>query len=269
MSDALRITRRVRHDLKFRTLSVASVQDLTPDLRRIVLEGPELAGFISPGFDDHVKIFPAAEGQAPILPTVGPDGPIFPEPRPVARDYTPRAYDAAANRLTLDFATGHGGPATEWAMRARVGSVLGIGGPRGSFIVPTVFADHVLIGDETALPAIARRLEELPAGVRAHAVIEVADAASRLDLHSQAEVALTWATRDGAPRGRAETLLAAVETALAGVDPSDAYVWIAAEANVAKALRAKVLGMGFSPKAMKAAGYWRLGGVGGEKISLD
>ena len=38
MSDALRITRRVRHDLKFRTLSVASVQDLTPDLRRIVLD---------------------------------------------------------------------------------------------------------------------------------------------------------------------------------------------------------------------------------------
>lgn len=269
MSDALRITRRVRHDLKFRTLSVASVQDLTTDLRRIVLEGPELAGFISPGFDDHVKIFPAAEGQAPILPTVGPDGPIFPEPRPVARDYTPRAYDAEANRLTLDFATGHGGPATEWAMRARVGSVLGIGGPRGSFVVPTVFADHVLIGDETALPAIARRLEELPAGVRAHPVIEVADAASRLDLHSQAEVALTWATRDGAPRGRAETLLAAVETALAGVDSSDAYVWIAAEAAVAKPLRAHVLTLGFSPKAMKAAGYWRLGGAGGEKISLD
>lgn len=100
-------------------------------------------------------------------------------------------------------------------------------------------------------------------------MIEVADAASRLDLHSQAEVALTWATRDGEPRGRAETLLAAVETALAGVDPSDAYVWIAAEAAVAKALRAKVLGMGFSPKAMKAAGYWRQGGAGGEKISLD
>ncbi|WEK40824.1 MAG: siderophore-interacting protein [Candidatus Brevundimonas colombiensis] len=269
MSDTPRITRRVRHDLKFRTLNVASVQDLTPDLRRSVLEGPDLAGFVSLGFDDHVKIFPAAEGQAPILPTVGPDGPIFPEPRPPARDYTPRAYDPATNRLTLDFAIGHGGPATEWATAAKVGSVLGIGGPRGSFVVPTDFADHVLIGDETALPAIARRLEELPAGVRAHAVIEVADAASRLDLDSPAEVALTWATRDGAPRGRAETLLAAVETALTGVDRSDAYVWIAAEADVAKALRARALALGFSPKAMKAAGYWRLGGTGGEKINLD
>ena len=269
MTDALRITRRVRHDLKFRTLNVAAVHDLTPDLRRIVLEGPELAGFISAAFDDHVKIFPAAEGQTPVMPTAGPDGPIFPEPRPVARDYTSRGYDGATNRLTMDFVTGHGGPATEWAMSAKVGSVLGIGGPRGSFVVPTAFADHVLIGDETALPAIARRLEELPAGVRAHAVIEVADAASRLDLHSQAEVALTWGTRDGAPRGRTETLLTAVETALAGVDPSDAYIWIAAEAAVAKTLRAHVLARGFSPKTMKAAGYWRLGGAGGEKINLD
>ncbi|GAW42350.1 NADPH-dependent ferric-chelate reductase [Brevundimonas sp. SH203] len=269
MSDAPRLTRRVRHDLKFRTLSVVSIQELTPDLRRIVLEGPDLAGFVSLGFDDHVKIFPAAEGQTPILPVAGPDGPIFPEPRPVARDYTPRAHDPATNRLTLDFATGHGGPATEWAMAARVGSLLGIGGPRGSFVVPTDFADHVLIGDETAIPAITRRLEELPAGVRAHAVIEVADAASRLDLDSRAEVAVTWATRDGAPRGRADTLLSAVETALAGVDTADAYVWIAAEADVAKALRARILALGFSPKAMKAAGYWRLGGPGGEKINLD
>lgn len=269
MTDALRIPRRVRHELKFRTLTVAEIQDLTPTLRRIVLEGADLAGFVSPGFDDHVKIFPVAEGQTPNLPTMGPDGPVFPDPRPVARDYTPRAYDAATNRLTLDFVTGHGGPATEWAMAARVGSVLGVGGPRGSFIVPTAFADHVLIGDETALPAIARRLEDLPAGVRAHVVIEAADAASRLTLNSAAEATVTWALRDGAPRGQAGPLTRAVETALTGVDPSNAYVWIAAEANVAKALRAQVLALGFAAKAMKAAGYWRLGDVGGDKFSLD
>ena len=93
MSDTLRTPRRLRHELKFRTLRVAEVQDLTPTLRRIVLEGADLDGFVSLGFDDHVKIFPVAEGQAPVLPTIGPDGPVFPEPRPVARDYTPRAYD--------------------------------------------------------------------------------------------------------------------------------------------------------------------------------
>ncbi|WP_453976890.1 siderophore-interacting protein [Brevundimonas sp. Marseille-Q4549] len=260
---------RVRHDLRFRTLTVAAVQDLTPSLRRVVLEGPELDGFVSLGFDDHVKIFPAAEGEAAVLPTLGPDGPIFPEPRPAMRDYTPRAFDPATNRLTLDFVTGHGGPATEWAMAARPGATLGVGGPRGSFVVPTDYADHVLIGDETALPAIARRLEELPPQARAHAVIEVGTFADRIALDSPARATVTWAMRDGAPRGESQALLKAAETALAGVDPTDAYVWIAAEATAAKALRARALDLGFSPKAMKAAGYWRLDTAGGEKISLD
>lgn len=261
--------RRVRHDLKFRTLSVASVQDLTPTYRRIVLEGADLDGFVSLGFDDHVKLFPVRNGETPVLPTLGPDGPILPEPRPVARDYTPRAYDAATRRLTLDFVVGHGGPATEWAEAAEPGSILGVGGPRGSFIVPTDYADHLLIGDETALPAIARRLEELPPGVRAHVVVEIADAASKLTFDSAAEVAVTWALRDGAPRGRSETLLAAVEPALAEIDRADAYVWIAAESAVAKVLRTRLLDLGFSAKAMKAAGYWRLGDAGAHEVIED
>ncbi|OGN49235.1 MAG: NADPH-dependent ferric siderophore reductase [Caulobacterales bacterium RIFOXYB1_FULL_67_16] len=269
MTDALRIPRRVRHELKFRTLTVVSVEDLSPTYRRIVLGGEDLDGFVSLGFDDHVKIFPVAEGQAPVRPTLGPNGPVFPEPRPVMRDYTPRAYDGAARRLTLDFVTGHGGPATEWAVAAKPGSVLGVGGPRGSFILPTAFADHVLIGDETALPAIARRLEELPAGARAHVVVEVSDMESTWTFDSAAEVAVTWAIRDGAPRGRSNALLTAADRALAEVDRRDAHVWIAAESAVAKALRAQVLALGFSAKSMKAAGYWRLGGAGAHEVIED
>lgn len=74
MSDTLRTPRRLRHEPEFRTLRVAEFQDLTPTLRRIVLEGADLDGFVSLGFDDHVKIFPVAEGQAPVLPTIGPTG---------------------------------------------------------------------------------------------------------------------------------------------------------------------------------------------------
>ena len=269
MTDALRIPRRVRHELRFRALTVASVENLTPTMRRIVLEGDDLDGFTSLGFDDHVKLFPVAPGQTLTLPTVGPDGPVFPDPRPVARDYTPRAFDPANRRLTIDFVTGHGGPATEWAEAATPGAVVGIGGPRGSFIVPTAFADHVLIGDETALPAIARRLEELPAGVRAHVVVEVDDAASRLPLASGADLSVTWVERNGGLRARSGDLEAAMDTTLASVDRADAYVWIAAESAVAKTLRSKALSMGFSPKAMKAAGYWRQGAVGAHEVIED
>lgn len=271
MSNALlRQPRRVRHELRFRRARVEAVEQLTPVLKRVVLTGDELEGFFSPGFDDHVKIFPVPRGEPLVLPTSGPDGPVFPDPRPVARDYTPRAFDAANRRLTIDFAVGHGGPATAWAEDAQPGDELGLGGPRGSFLVPTSFAEHLLIGDETAIPAIARRLEELPKSARAIACIEVDDAAGELDLPSPADVGIVWVHRNGAPRGRAEALTAAAVAAAKRIDPADAYVWVACESSVARSMRAALLAARpFNPKWMKVAGYWRLGGVGSNDVIED
>lgn len=79
------------------------------------------------------------------------------------RDYTPRGFDPVALTLEIDFALHGAGPATRWEAQAQGGQRLGVGGPRGSFIRPTDFDGHLLIGDDTALPAIARRLAELPA----------------------------------------------------------------------------------------------------------
>lgn len=266
----LRQPRRVRHELKFRRARVETVEQLTPVLKRIVLTGEELEGFFSPGFDDHVKIFPAPRGQAVVLPTAGPDGPVFPEPKPVARDYTPRAFDAANRRLTIDFAVGHGGPATAWAEDAQVGDELGLGGPRGSFLIPTSFAGHLLVGDEAAIPAIARRLEELPAGARAVACIEVADAAGELALPSAANVEIVWVHRNSGPRGCGEALTAAAVEAAARIDPSDAYVWVACESSVARLMRSALLAArAFNPKWMKVAGYWRLGRAGSHEVIED
>ena len=167
---------------------------------RLVLGGDDLAGFVSLGFDDHVKIFiPPPGATEPLLPTSGPEGA---EP-PAMRDFTPRKYDADAGELTIDFALHEAGPATAWAANAEPGDFLGIGGPRGSMIVPTEFRLHVLIGDETAIPAIARRLEELPSGVGARVIVEVERPGHELKLASDAELELTWVHRNGAPAGQA------------------------------------------------------------------
>lgn len=254
-----RVVERVRHELKFRTLRVASIEDLTPALRRIVLEGEALEGFVSLGFDDHFKLFPPGVDGEVILPTQGPDGLIFADPRPPARDYTPRHYDPVLRRLTVDFVLGHGGPATDWAVNASIGSPVGVGGPRGSRVVPLDFACHVLIGDETALPAIARRLEELPSGVRAVVVVEVDDTEARIPLETRAELDLTWVERGGGPRGLSDGLSAAVENLAGRITSADVYVWVAAEAGVAKRLREILTAQGFDPAAMRAAGYWTHG----------
>lgn len=266
-----REVRRVRHPLKFRLLTVVSVTDLSPVLRRIVVAGDDLEGFVSEGFDDHVKLFPTPRGQTPYLPQVGEDGqPVWGEHRPVARDYTPRSFDAANKALTLEFVIGHGGPATEWAEQVQVGDALGLGGPRGSMVVSTDYATHVLIGDETALPAIGRRLAELPSGVKAVVVAEVEDETYQIDLPSKADVTIHWAYRHGEARGGGQALTRLAVEVARSVDPLDAYVWAATESSVARAMRPQLLAAnGFDPKHMKVAGYWRVGDVGAHEVFKD
>jgi NADPH-dependent ferric siderophore reductase len=230
---------------------------------RIVVAGEALAGFVSAAHDDHVKLFFPQPGQdKPVLPTPSPNGPVYPEGalRPAARDYTPRRYDATANALTIDFVVHSDGPATQWAARARPGSFLGVGGPRGSFIVPDDFDWYLLAGDETALPAIGRRLEELPAGTRAIVVVEVADAAEEQRFDTRARLETHWLHRDGAEPGN-HLLLQSAVTGLS-LPPGEGYAWVAAEASVAKALRRHLVDVrGLRKDRVKAAAYWKQGAV--------
>lgn len=171
-----RSIQRVRHDLKLRLLSVVAVDQITPHARRVTLGGAQLHGFTSLGFDDHVKLFIPVEGQVfATLPEIGPSGPAFDlrRPAPAMRDYTPHSFDPVGGTLQLDFALHDAGPATLWARRAQPGDRVIIGGPRGSFVVGIGFDWHLLVGDETALPAIRRRLAQLPAGSRAAVFIKI------------------------------------------------------------------------------------------------
>ena len=257
-----RLPRRVRHELRFRKLEVRTIQRVTPRLIRVTLGGEDLAGFTSLGFDDHAKIFfPDAKTGALTLPTAGPDGPVWPEGgRPTMRDYTPRRHDPAAGTLELDFALHDAGPATEWAERAKPGDLLGVGGPRGSFIVPTDFDWHLLVGDDTALPAIARRLAELPDGARAVVLAEVDGEADQIAFETRAKLDLHWVHRRGAEAGTGSWLLDALRGL--SLPAGDFHAWVACESAAAKALRAHLVGeRGANPKWVRASGYWRRGAV--------
>ncbi|MET3390267.1 NADPH-dependent ferric siderophore reductase [Variovorax sp. 1140] len=256
-----RTPRRVRHELRFRKLSVKTVQRVTPHLIRVTLTGDDLAGFQSPGFDDHVKLFfpDPATGKLS-LPTMGPEGPVWPEGRPTMRDYTPRRHDAKAGTLEIDFALHEAGPATQWAEQAKAGDILGVGGPRGSFIVPTEFDWHLLIGDDTALPAISRRLAELPAGARAVVLAEIDSEADEIAFDTQAELTLKWAHRRGTEPGLSHVLLDALKAMK--LPAGDFHAWVGCESAIAKALRAHLVGeRGANPKWTRASGYWRRGAV--------
>ncbi len=259
-----RTPQRVRHELKFRRLEVLGTERLTPGMVRVTLGGADLAGFHSPGFDDHVKLFfPDPVTGEIVVPRPGPNGPETPAdgPQPTMRDYTPGRFDAQALTLEIDFAVHDAGPATSWALQALPGQRLCVGGPRGSFILPTDFDWHLLIGDDTALPAITRRLAELPAGARAVVLAEVDTEADVLPLPSQAQVEVHWVHRQGKAPGQAERLLTRLRDIV--LPGGDFHAWVACETGVAKALRSHlVTERGANPKWTKAAGYWRRGNAG-------
>lgn len=250
---------RVRHPLKMRLLQVVRTTQVSPQLLRVTLGGADLQDFVSASFDDHVKVFfPVAGADKPVLPQVGPDGITFPEgqPRPAARDYTPRRYDAARQELDIEFVLHGDGPASTWAAQAQPGQYLGVGGPRGSFVVPTAFDWHLLIGDDTALPAIGRRLEELGAGSHAIVVVEVGDAAAQIPLPTSAQCDLHWLHRGDAPEG---SLLEAALRKLT-LPGGEGYVWAAGEAAAMKAVRQYlVTERGIDKKRIRASAYWKRG----------
>lgn len=254
---------RVRHSLKMRILTVARVERIAGLLARVTFTGEDLHDFVSASFDDHVKLFfPADPSQPPALPEVGPDGIKFPEgvPRPAARDYTPRRFDTARQELDIDFVLHGDGPASTWAEQAEAGQRLGIGGPRGSFVVPTGFDWHVLIGDETALPAIARRLEELPATAHAVVLIEVPGADNEIPLATRARANVRWLHRNGTAAGYSTLLLEAARELT--LPPGEGYTWIAAESAAAKAVREIMVAQhGVDKSRIRAASYWKRGAV--------
>jgi NADPH-dependent ferric siderophore reductase len=240
---------RVRHELKRRTLTVTQIERLSPGMLRLHLTSDDLADFVSLAPDDHIKIFIA-----------NPDG------DPFMRDYTPRRYDNAAKTLIIDFAVHEAGPATLWALSAKVGDTLNIGGPRGSAVVGGPIAHWLLIGDEAALPAIGRRIEEAPAGVSVTSVIAVETAADRQTFQSAASHEEVWVERPLSSADDAAPLIAALDKLT--IAPST-FVWIAAEAKAAKAVRIYVTDKRAVQSGwFKASGYWQKGEVGAH-IAID
>ncbi|HEY0956655.1 MAG TPA: siderophore-interacting protein [Roseateles sp.] len=248
----------VYHPLRARLLQVQRIDALSPRLRRITLGGPALEGFVSPAPDDHVKLLFPARGEAlPVLPSFGPQGVSYPEgaARPAARDYTPRTFDPQRQTLTLDFVLHGDGPASTWAASAAVGDFLGVAGPRASRVVnPQAHTHWLLLGDETALPAIARWLEWLPPDRRVTVRVEVGSPSDRIALPGHEGLDLAWVQRRPAPQGCA--LLAAV----CSLPLTPGYAWIASESAQMRGLRQHLLSeRGWPREHLHAAGYWKRG----------
>ncbi len=244
---------RVRHPVKVRRLQVRQTRLLSPNQLLVTVGGPDLADFVTASFDNHVKLMWGPDGlSAPELPPMGPEGPQWgpDSPRPLMRDYTPRRFDAQAQELDIEFALHGDGPAANWARQAQPGQTLTVAGPRGSFIVPTGFDWHLLVGDDSALPAIARRLEELPEGKPVTVVLALAPA-DRRALATRAALNLVLVDEPA-------QLPAAVQALQ--LPEGTGHAWAAGEAHAIAEVRRVLVGHHGLPKErVRASAYWKQG----------
>lgn len=252
----------------FRKMRVSGVEEVTPHMRRVRLEGDNLARYAEFGGMHLRLLFPTPGNPDPVWPVAGANGqPLWPDEarRPVARVYTIRRLDVAKGWMDVDFVVHGSGDEVEgigsaWALKARPGDEIGIIGPVGR---PVRKADWYVIGcDETGLPAASRMLEDMDAGTRGVAFIEVADEAERQEISHPEGFTVNWIFRNGVPAGEHPDL----GNAVAGVEwpaGTSCFGWFAAEAEPARKLREYWRGtLSYGRDCTLVAAYWRRGACG-------
>ncbi|MET0812768.1 MAG: siderophore-interacting protein [Microbacterium sp.] len=221
-------------------LEVVRSLRLSPHLVRVTLGGPGFEAFEDrPDTDKYVKLrFTAVEGH------------------PVTRTYTVRSVDATAQTLDLDFVVhGDEGLAGPWAATVEPGARLSFMGPGGGYL-PNADADwFLLLGDLSAVPAIAAALEALPADAVGTAIIEVDSDDAILELVTPDGVEVRWVVDASHPTG----LLADAVRALAWRD-GHVDVFAHGERESMKQLRRALFDeRGLERSQVSLSGYWARG----------
>ncbi len=254
MSDDDALRRLRREPPPFRRVEVIGTERLGPRMARVIVGGAELEGFEIDGPASSVRLLVPAPGSDELeMPAwTGNQFELGDGSRAPIRTLTPRHVDADRRELTLDVVTAHAGLAADWAAGATVGEAAAISGPGRTDDLAGA-SSYLLVGDETAIPAIAQLLEMLPADATIAAHIEVGDAPGEIELPAHPGANVAWVvTPDGDAPGA--TFLEALP------DELPEQVWIAGEAAAVQAVRKVLFDERGLPRSRAIVrGYWKLG----------
>ncbi|MBM6591767.1 siderophore-interacting protein [Brevibacterium sp. RIT 803] len=251
-----------------REVEVTGIADITPNMRRLTVAGDQLSAgvvngmprpqFLSEGFDDHVKlVIPTPETESL---DIGEQGDFRfnwnREALRFTRDYTVSSVDADSNSFTVDVVRHDSGLAAEWAFSASVGDSLKFAGPKSSAGISEGIDFHLLVADETALPAVRRWLETAPVGTSGHVIVEVPTAEDIQEISTAADVEIDWLIRSGTSPGGSTLMYEAVKNLVLPVGRT--YAWCAGEAlTIAPIRRHLRRELGLPKEDVEVIGYWR------------
>ncbi|MES2053828.1 MAG: siderophore-interacting protein [Pseudomonadota bacterium] len=235
-----------------RRVEVSRVQVLSPAMRRITLKGTELEGFAPEAPASYLKLIFPEPGQSE------PDRPLPDAPRPKSmRTYTPLAVRPEVHEVDVDFVLHGEGPASTWASQAKVGQVIYLMGPGPGYALDKTAAQHLLIADDSALPAVENILAALPASANVQLLVEVISAQEERALQSPATVSAQWLPRGTDHRAAGQPL----EKALRAMPPVPAgtRVYLACEAAAMRRIRKLLTDeLGINRSQIVGRGYWKL-----------
>ena len=250
---------------------VVGTERLSPQLIRIHLGGDAFDAFAAGAdperlakTDKYVKIL-FAKPELGLEPPYDLDAlrtTLDPDDMPVRRTYTVRSVDTEARTLAIDFVVhGDEGIAGPWAASAVPGDRLCFSGPGGQYAPSTGGVDHLFIGDDSAIPAIAAAVEALPASAQGLVLIEVESTANEVPLSTPAGVDLRWIHRRtdaGEPADYGTALVAAVQALAPPTGALDVFAH--GEREAMKELR-RILHTewGLDRRSMSLSAYWAKG----------
>lgn len=251
-----------------REVEVIGIVDITPNMRRLIVAGDQLeasevdgvprTAFRSEGFDDHVKlVIPPPDGSTV---DIGEQGEFRfnwnREALALTRDYTVRSVDPEAGSFSFDVVRHDSGLASDWAFSASIGDRLSFAGPKTCATINQDVDFHLLIADETALPAVGRWLEEAPAGTRAHIIVEVPTAEDIQQIPTEADVEIDWLVRGATPPGESTLMYDTVRNVT--LPAGRTFAWCAGEAlTIAPIRRYLRRDLGLPKEDVEVVGYWR------------
>lgn len=247
-----------------RLLQVVRAEYLSDAMRRITLSGNDLYGFPQDRNGAHIKVFlPRADQHKPVLPTLGPKGPVWPPAhlRPITRTYSVRRYCVEKNELDIDFVLhGADSPASGWASNAIPGDFLGVAGPGGPDPLLAPAKQHFIAGDLTALPAISALLESLPTSAQGHAVIEIDHEDFQQPVVNPTQIQLQWVLREPQVAASDNTLLRTIKKAPLPLPGQSVSGFVAGENGSVLAVRDYLRETyGLHKSELYAVPYWHRG----------
>ena len=223
-------------------------------MMRLVVGGPELQGLELPEPAASVRLLVPWPGEEFVLPTWnGNEFLLADERRPALRTFTPVALEG--DELTIDIVRHPGGAISDWVESAAPGDACAVSGPGRGETIDGSATRYVLLGDETAIPAIEQLLGVIPDSVEVEVHIEIEHPEAHLPLPEHPLATITWHDAlDAEPPGASLRRAVAASAVDAGT-----RVWAAGEAAAVQSIRKHLFDERDTPRsATTIRGYWKV-----------